>query len=381
MKNIFFLLIMIFSITCQVNAQSKTRSFSLTFLITSPSLPDDSSIYICGNLPQLGNWDPSVVKMRNTGNHTWSFKIETESAYPIEYKYTLGSWQREGSEANGRPHSNFNIKIKSDTIIKDVILFWLNGANKKVNGKITGSVKYHTGMKGNGIPDRDIIVWLPPDYGKNRTKHYPVLYMQDGQNIFDPATSAFGIDWQVDETCDSLIRNKIIEPLIVIGIYNTKERMNEYIPGAEGTAYMDFVANTVKPFIDKNYLTLTSRRNTFVGGSSAGATISFMLAWNYPDIFSKAFCLSPAFKIMNIDVVKDVLNYSGPRKDLAFYFDMGGKGLEERLRPGFDEMIKALEQNGYRKNKDLFWLVVPEAEHNETAWAKRMPGALKLLIR
>jgi predicted alpha/beta superfamily hydrolase len=157
--------------------------------------------------------------------------------------------------------------------------------------------------------------------------------------------------------------------------------MNEYIPGAEGTAYMDFVANTVKPFIDKNYLTLTSRRNTFVGGSSAGATISFMLAWNYPDIFSKAFCLSPAFKIMNIDVVKDVLNYSGPRKDLAFYFDMGGKGLEERLRPGFDEMIKALEQNGYRKNKDLFWLVVPEAEHNETAWAKRMPGALKLLIR
>ena len=365
----------------QVNAQSKNHRYSITFLMTSPSLPDDSSVYICGNLPQLGNWNPSVIKMRNTGNHTWSLKIDTESTYPIEYKYTLGSWQREGTEANGRPLSNFNIKIKGDTIIKDVILFWLNGANKKVTGKITGSVKYHTGMKGNGIPDRDIIVWLPPDYGKNRTRHYPVLYMQDGQNIFDPATSAFGIDWQMDETCDSLIRNKIIDPLIIVGIYNTKERMNEYIPGAEGTEYMKFVVSTVKPFIDKNYLTLISRKNTFVGGSSAGATISFMLAWNYPNVFSKVFCLSPAFKIMNIDVVKDVLNYSGSRKDLAFYFDMGGKGLEERLRPGFDEMINALEQNGYKKNKDLFWLVAPEAEHNETAWAERMPGALKLMIK
>jgi predicted alpha/beta superfamily hydrolase len=105
-----------------------------------------------------------------------------------------------------------------------------------------------------------------------------------------------------------------------------------------------------------------------------------MLAWNNPGIFSKAFCLSPAFKIQNIDVVKDVMEYSGKKKDITFYIDNGGKGLELQLQPGIDEMMKAMSEKGYLKNKDYFWVSAPEAEHNEPAWAKRMPKALKLLL-
>jgi predicted alpha/beta superfamily hydrolase len=381
MKKYICLFIILFLIVYQIKAQKDNRFFELTFHITSPSLPDDSSLYICGNLPQLGNWNPSAVKMKNSGNHTWSLKIKTDVTFPIEYKYTLGSWLREGAEANGRPFSNFTVKAGCDTVINDVVLFWLNGIKKEIAGKITGTVKYHTGLRNNDVPDHQIIVWLPPDYGKNSHKRYPVLYMQDGQNLFDPATSAFGVDWKIDETCDSLIRNKIIDPLIVVGIYNTSERMTEYTPGQKGTAYMKFVVNTVKPFIDKNYVTYASREYTFAGGSSAGGTISFMLAWNYPNVFSKAICMSPAFKIMNIDLVKEISDYSGLKKDLVFYFDIGGKGLEERLRPGIDEMIKALEDIGYIKNKDIFWFSIPEAVHNETAWAKRMPEALKIIMQ
>jgi predicted alpha/beta superfamily hydrolase len=105
-----------------------------------------------------------------------------------------------------------------------------------------------------------------------------------------------------------------------------------------------------------------------------------MLVWNNPGIFSKAFCLSPAFKIQNIDVVKDVTGYSGKKKDIIFYIDNGGKGLEQQLQPGIDEMIKALEEKGYIRNKDYFRVSAPEAEHNESAWAKRIPDALKLLL-
>ncbi|MBA4323399.1 MAG: histidine kinase, partial [Odoribacter sp.] len=242
------------------------------------------------------------------------------------------------------------------------------------------TVKYHYQMAGKGIPSRDIIVWLPPDYGKTRNKKYPVLYMQDGQNIFDPVTSSFGVDWQIDETCDSLIRNKISDPLIVVGINSTKERMAEYTPGPEGNAYMDFVVKVLKPFIDSNYHTIPGRSSTFAGGSSAGGTISFMLAWNYPSVFSKAICMSPAFKIRNIDVVKEVSDYSGKNKKIVLYIDNGGKGLEERLQPGIDEMINVLENKGFAKDKDFFWILAPEAEHNEAAWAKRMPGALKLMF-
>jgi predicted alpha/beta superfamily hydrolase len=380
MKKRLVLFLFAFTIFQISKAQQETTNFhAIEFILVSPSLSSDSSVFICGNLPQLGNWSPSAVKMKNRGDHTWSVKITSSATFPVEYKYTLGSWQKEAAEASGRPLSNFIIKVKGDTIINNSVLFWLNGETRKLSGKITGTVKYHLKMAGKGIPERDVIVWLPPDYENNISKRYSVLYMQDGQNIFDPATSSFGVDWQIDETCDSLIRNKIIDPLIVVGIYNTKDRMSEYTPGIAGTAYMNFVVNVVKPFIDNNYQTLSERKNTFVGGSSAGGTISFMLAWNYPSIFSKAICMSPAFKIQNIDVVKDVSDYSGKKKKLTLYFDNGGKGLEERLQPGVDEMMKALESNGFVVNKNLFWVSVPEAEHNEAAWAKRMPGALKLI--
>jgi predicted alpha/beta superfamily hydrolase len=106
-----------------------------------------------------------------------------------------------------------------------------------------------------------------------------------------------------------------------------------------------------------------------------------MLAWQHPEIFSKAFCLSPAFKIQTIDVVSDVTGYQGKKKKIEFYIDNGGKGLEERLQPGVDEMINALEMKGYRSGRDLFLVRAPEAEHNEAAWAKRMPGALKLMLK
>jgi predicted alpha/beta superfamily hydrolase len=357
------------------------KIINVTFILTSQSLPDDSSVYITGNLSILGNWNPSAIKMENTGNHSWYYTIKTNAVFPIEYKYTLGSWQKEGADASGRPLSNFIIRADRDTIINDNVLFWLNGTARKNSGQITGTVKYHLKMEGKGIAQRDIIVWLPPCYALNKDVRYPVLYMQDGQNIFDPATSSFGVDWQIDEIADSLIRNKIIDPVIVVGIYNTKDRMAEYTSGTAGSAYMDFVVNIVKPLIDSNYRTLSDRNNTFAGGSSAGGTISFMLIWNYPSVFSRAICMSPAFKIQNIDIVKDVSGYTGMKKDLVIYIDNGGKGLEERLQPGIDEMIKALENKGYVKGKDYFLISAPEAEHNEAAWAKRMPGAIKLIMQ
>ena len=373
----------ILALLCCLSSEGQQKNNpvnEIVFNLTAPSLPDDARVFICGNVPQLADWDPSVVTMTFTGNHTWSKTIRTNIQYSLEYKYTLGSWLKEGAGAEGKPLSNFIIKVTGDTIIRDNVLFWLNGKDKKITGQVTGNVKYHRQIKGNGIPDRDIDVWLPPDYEKNTRKRYPVLYMEDGQNLFDPATSAFGNDWQIDETCDSLIRAGIIKPLIVVGIYNTKNRMSEYTPGKEGSAYMKFVTDVVKPLIDQNYRSKRNRKFTFAGGSSAGGTITFMLVWNNPGIFSKAFCLSPAFKIQNIDVVKDVTGYSGKKKDITLYIDNGGKGLEQQLQPGIDEMMKALDEKGYIRTKDYFWVSAPEAEHNESAWAKRMPDALKLLL-
>jgi enterochelin esterase-like enzyme len=165
-----------------------------------------------------------------------------------------------------------------------------------IRGQITGTLRYQRALKGAGIKDRDLVVWLPPDYEADQTRRYPVIYMHDGQNILDSVTSSFGTDWSVDETADDLIRKKSIEPVIVVGIYNTSDRMKEYTPGDKGTAYMDFVVKTVKPLIDSTYRTKADRKNTIVGGSSASGIMSFMLVWEHADVFSKAICMSPAFK-------------------------------------------------------------------------------------
>ncbi|MFA6401871.1 MAG: alpha/beta hydrolase-fold protein [Salinivirgaceae bacterium] len=344
-------------------------------------MPDDSSVFITGNLPLLGNWNPGRVPMKNIGNHVWTYSMELDNTLSVEYKYTRGSWELEGADNDGLSLPNFSAKIHENCIITDTVANWTSPGKKIIKGQITGTVTYHHQMVGFDLEPRDVIVWLPPGYENSGNKKYPVLYMQDGQNIFDPATSAFGVDWQIDETCDSLIHHQLIEPLIIVGIYSTPQRMHEYIPNDTAQRYMKLVIQTIKPIIDSTYRTLTNREHTFVGGSSAGGIISFMLCWEYPEVFSKAICMSPAFKIERIDYVKTVETYNAKKKDLYFYIDNGGRDLETYLQPGIDEMLNALNTKGFKKDTEYYWQSFPEATHNEAAWAKRFPTAIQWIMK
>ena len=357
----------------------------VTFILTSPDLPSDTPVYITGSVEQLGSWNPSRVKMDAQGNHTWTKEISINSPLSIEYKYTLGTWEREGATANGSPLSNFAVNASQDKTVRDTVLFWSKGPRQRINhGQITGTVRYHRGLKGEGLQDRDVIVWLPPGYEADKTRRYPVLYMHDGQNIFDPVTSAFGVDWSIDETADELIKKKSIEPLIVVGIYNTSDRMKEYTPGDKGTSYMNFVVGVVKPLIDATYRTKPDRKNTIAGGSSAGGIISFMLVWEHSDIFSKAICMSPAFKSLSPDgwdYTQTVRSSKGPPKPIFLYIDNGGIGLDSQLQPGIDDMLAALKSKGYRDGKDFIFIKDLTAKHSESDWAKRFPNALISVLK
>src|SRR5689334_4816515 len=356
----------------------------LTFILTSPDLPSETPVYITGSVEQLGSWNPGRVKMEPQGNHTWSKEITIDNPLSIEYKYTLGTWEREGADASGSPLSNLVVDASHDKTVRDTVLFWTHGPRIRVNhGQITGTVRYHRGLKGAGLQERDLVVWLPPGYSTDSTRRYPVVYMQDGQNIFDPVTSAFGVDWSIDETADDLIRKKLIEPIIVVGIYNTSDRMKEYTPGDKGTLYMDFVVKTVKPLIDSTYRTLPDRKHTIVGGSSAGGIISFMLVWEHSDIFSKAICMSPAFQSLSPggwDYARVVQTSNGKKKDVFFYIDNGAIGLDSQLQPGIDSLLTALKSKGYEEGKDFVFLRDPTAKHSEADWARRFPRALVTVL-
>lgn len=377
-------LLLITALSFSLRAQNDTV-IRVTFILTSPDLPNDTSVYITGSLEQLGSWNPGKVKMEPKGNHTWSKEISVNRPLSIEYKYTLGSWEREGASATGSPLSNLVANVSKDTTIKDSVLFWTRGPRQRVNhGQITGTVKYHRALKGAGLQDRDLVVWLPTGYEADSTRRYPVIYMQDGQNIFDPVTSSFGTDWSIDETADDLIKKKSIEPVIVVGIYNTSDRMKEYTPGDKGTAYMNFVVKTVKPLIDSTYRTKPDRKNTIVGGSSAGGIISFMLVWEHTDVFSKAICMSPAFRNPGAsggwNYVTAVQQSDSKKKDVFFYLDNGGVGLESQLQPGIDEMISVLKAKGYEEGKDFVFVHDATAKHFEADWAQRFPNALRLVL-
>jgi len=180
------------------------------------------------------------------------------------------------------------------------------------------------------------------------------------------------VDWGIDETADRLIREGKLQEILVVGIYNTVDRGREYSDTPQGHAYMQFMVEKLKPFIDKEYRTLPDRENTAVMGSSAGGLISFLLIWNYPQVFSQAACLSPAFVYRDINAPALVENYTGANKGIRIYIDDGGVGLDAQLQPGCDAMLRALQANGFTMGKNLEWYRDPEAEHNERAWSKRV---------
>lgn len=339
--------------------------------VISNSIKPNEKIIIAGNTNGLGNWDPDKVSLDKINDSTWAKTFNFKKNDLIEFKFTKGSWESEALNSDETVPDNFKLLVSTDTVLHYRINIWKD-ARTKVVKHITGKVEYYPKFKAKNLLPRDVIVWLPPDYNSLTEKRYPVLYMQDGQNIFDPSTSSFGSDWQIDETADSLTRYGAIKEIVIVGIYNTARRSEEYVNSDSGYAYMNFMINELKPFIDSTYKILADRENTAVGGSSLGGLISFMLAWLHPDVFSKAACLSPAFKIDNIDFVTEVNEYHGPKKDVMFYIDNGGVDLEKRLQPGVDEMISALELQGYKLGKDIYYFRDENAVHNEKAWSTRV---------
>ncbi|MCX6169465.1 MAG: alpha/beta hydrolase-fold protein [Ignavibacteriales bacterium] len=377
------LLILIFAASLSVYSQEK---ISVTFKIETPTLSDSDRVYIVGNTEEIGNWNPSKVMLDKISNELRQKTLTFEKGTTIEYKFTKGSWQTEALKADTTVPPNAVLKVEHDTTINSVINYWRDKfnskvtANFKVQGQITGKVEYYKNFAIDGLKPRDIIIWLPPDYEKEINKRYPVLYMHDAQNIFDPRTSTNFIDWQVDETADSLIRNGVIQPIIMVGMNNTVDRSIEYSDTPLGRLYMKFIIEKVKPFVDSKYRTLADAKNTAVAGSSMGGLISMMCAWEHPEVFSKAACFSPAFKFRDINYVNKVLEYTGKKKKITLYIDNGGVDLDAQLMPGVNEMVNILEKKEFSIDKDLFVYIDKAATHNEAAWAKRVWRPLKIFF-
>ena len=237
---------------------------------------------------------------------------------------------------------------------------------------VIGNVEFHRKIYSRFMDKKlDFFVWLPAGYEANPSKSYPVLYMHDGQNLIDPKVSFAGRDWQVDETLTKLIKEYKIKEIIVVGIYNTSERLEEYSDTEKGEKYRKFITEELKPFVDSKYRTIADNKNTAIIGSSMGGLVSFLIAWKHPEIFSMAGCMSSSFYYKDEKVFKMIDEYKGEKKHIKFYIDHGEDGL---LRG--QKMFCKLTQLGYVIGTDLDYFYARGAEHNETEWAKRLERPL-----
>jgi len=237
---------------------------------------------------------------------------------------------------------------------------------------IIGNVEFHREIYSKILDKkRDFFVWLPPGYNLNPSKSYPVLYMHDGQNLIDPKISYAGKDWQVDETVTRLIKEYKIKEVIVVGIYNTGDRLEEYSDTEKGEKYLKFLIEELKAFVDSKYKTLPDPNNTAIMGSSMGGLASFLAAWKHPEVFSMAGCMSSSFYFNDDKVFKMLDEYSGPKKHIKFYIDHGEDGLVRGQK-----MFCKLTKMGYIIGTDLDYYFAPGAEHNESEWAKRLERPL-----
>ncbi len=229
---------------------------------------------------------------------------------------------------------------------------------------------------------RTLRIFLPEGY-RDSDKRYPVIYMHDGQNLFDDHTSFAG-EWKIDETINAFIRDLKWVGAIVVGIDNGGDlRLNEYSPwfnsdrngGGEGDRYVDFLVKTLKPWIDNRYRTLTDRDNTMVAGSSLGGLISLYAGMKYPETFSRLGLFSPAFWFAKQQLI-DMIGAVQISQNFRIYLDAGT--LEGTAYVGDAKQFRMiLENKGVKHLK----LVIDEgARHNEAAWARRFPDALRWLM-
>jgi predicted alpha/beta superfamily hydrolase len=251
-------------------------------------------------------------------------------------------------------------------------------------GDITIFENFHSAILGN---DRDVYVYLPPGYHQNKDKQYPVLYMQDGQNVFNRETSFGGVEWGADETAEKLIREGRMKEVIIVGVSNTPDRMSEYTHvkdpehgGGNLQSYADFLIKELKPFIDSRYKTSMAAEDTAVAGSSLGGLSALWLGWNFSTTFGLIGALSPSIWWAGKDIIGRIEKDPQQKGPSKIWLDMGTResdqddnhnGICDHIELA-REMGTVFLEKGYDFGKELFYYEDPGATHSEWYWGNRL---------
>ena len=365
--------------------------------------PGTGPVFLAASLPELGPWRPDGIAMEGTGRER-DASITAPEGTLLEYKFTLGSWQREALTAAGKIPPGHRVRLDRDTVLvhriaafkrdpRDYIADWRRSG-------VLGRLVYWTDVESAFLgPSRHVEIWLPPGYDEAGATRYPVLYMHDGQNLFDPRIANTGVDWGVDETVVRLVRRGAIPPIIVVGVWSTDARGSEYSPWDDAPDYARFLIEELMPRVNREFRTRTGPANTAAMGSSMGGLLSFYLVTRHPETFGACGCISTHFPLSEAVaaqvfrnftptgvpdttpyVVRDIAAGLRVPKGARYWFDYGTLGLDSLYAPTHRVVRDWLLGQGLIEGRDFVIRGYTGATHTEASWRARLDDPLTFLF-
>lgn len=357
------------------------KNNTLQIELTTPDR-EEKPVFLAGN---FNGWDSNDKSYQlhqiEKGKYSFEFKDFNTLPQPIQYKYTRGGWENEELDEYGNEAINRQVDLNKDKINDFVPRWKKNGLYYKPEFLPEIQVISEAFEIPQLIKTRRIAALLPHDYSRS-TKSYPVLYLQDGQNLFDEY-APFG-SWEVDKKLAVLAEQNRGDIIVIAIDHAEEERIAEFTPSSttnlgsgDGKKYVRFLADTLKPYIDKNFRTLPGRTYTGIGGSSMGGLISIYAGLMYPEVYGNLMILSPSLWVMpNIHFHTLNLNDS---MDMDIYL-YGGEAESKNMIPNIKRFKNTFDQQGGEANIDFNLSIDPIGKHNEKRWGEEFPKAVEWLF-
>lgn len=361
----------------------------VTFAVTRvpKDTPPDATLTLGAN---INDWNPEAhgYAFTRDAKGRYTLTLDLRDGTSVEYKVTRGNWHTVEKNADGAEIRNRTYEVKGNATVDIQIARWIDspGTVAPLKSTITGHVELLHNVKSPELGNaRDVRVYLPPSYAKGN-RRYPVLYMHDGQNVFDASTAFVQQEWRADETAEALSAKG--RELIIVAVDNNSDRRFEYTPfkapindyQPRGDAYVSFLVKTLKPMIDAKYRTLPDREHTGLAGSSLGGLITLYGALAHPDVFGFAGGFSSVLSTADHSLFRWVEERPAS-KPLRIYLDQGDREDESPARNLWnvelaEDMAKLLREHGH----DVRVVIAKGAHHNEDAWAPRLPAVLEWFL-
>ena len=358
----------------------------IRFRIVPPVDRPSGAVYVSGNHPALGSWNPVEALPLSFDGVFHTASIEADTGYRLEYKIHRGSWEMEEVEAFGNVPSNHSHEIWLDATLHHTVADWKD----RYAGRLTRERVHSRILAG----ERELMIWLPPAYGREQEVRFPVVYLHDGSNVFDPRTSVVsGVDWAADEWVQVLSKQGMLPETIVVGIChpdgyaedNVTMRDFELSPQLGGAAHAQFVSTELVAHMDQHYRTIPNQKGRTLGGAGLAALNAFHTAIAHPGVFGRFVCLSTSFEDVSQSLPDQSLALEALEAEPALdggvrmYFDHGDHGLDECYGVYHSRLAEHLRSKGWKEGREFSIREIHGGTHAEISWRVRFGDALRFL--